>query len=205
MVLWSDRRPCLVCVLCRAVLTAPHVACNAVHVPAERADDAPDPPPERTEDLVRGVRAPVAAPARLPAADAAARREDQRRLRLERRQVGAPSPSPSGRSLSTRADRAPFSFSVSVAVSVAFSVSVSVSRSTLLASSNHPLSHLMQNVFGMHDRARFNVFLYTTSPWDGTAYRPRIAGMVENFVDVSAWSLEAIVGHIKQQDIHIRA
>ena len=71
--------------------------------------------------------------------------------------------------------------------------------------SNHPLSHLMQSVFGMHDRERFNVFIYTTSPWDGTAYRPRIAGMVENFVDVSAWSLEAIVGHIKQQDIHIRA
>ncbi|TFK89960.1 glycosyltransferase family 41 protein [Polyporus arcularius HHB13444] len=68
---------------------------------------------------------------------------------------------------------------------------------------NHPLSHLMQNVFGMHDRERFNVSLYTTSPWDGTAYRPRIADMVENFVDVSSWSLESIVGHIKQQNIHI--
>ena len=112
-----ERSPSVLGVCC-AVLTAPHVACNAVHVPAERADDAPDPPPERTEDLVRGVRAPVAAQARLPAADAAARREDQRRLRLERRQVGAPFPSPSGRSLSTRADRAPFSFSVSVSVSV---------------------------------------------------------------------------------------
>ncbi|RPD82549.1 TPR-like protein [Lentinus tigrinus ALCF2SS1-7] len=68
---------------------------------------------------------------------------------------------------------------------------------------NHPLSHLMQNVFGMHDRRKFNVFLYTTSPWDGTAYRPRIAGLVENFLDVSGWSLEAIVGHIKEQGIHI--
>ncbi|KAI0669899.1 TPR-like protein [Trametes maxima] len=68
---------------------------------------------------------------------------------------------------------------------------------------NHPLSHLMQSVFGMHDRARFGVFLYTTSAWDGTAYRPRIAGTVEHCVDVSAWSLGAIVDHIVQHEIHI--
>ncbi|OJT15839.1 hypothetical protein TRAPUB_3437 [Trametes pubescens] len=68
---------------------------------------------------------------------------------------------------------------------------------------NHPLSHLMQSVFGMHDRSRFNVFLYTTSPWDGTAYRPRIASMVEHCVDVSSWSLNTIIDHIMQQEIHI--
>ncbi|KAI0639406.1 TPR-like protein [Trametes polyzona] len=68
---------------------------------------------------------------------------------------------------------------------------------------NHPLSHLMQSVFGMHDRSRFNVFLYTTSPWDGTAYRPRIASMVEHCVDVSSWSLNTIIDHIMQHEIHI--
>ncbi|KAI0651856.1 TPR-like protein [Trametes meyenii] len=68
---------------------------------------------------------------------------------------------------------------------------------------NHPLSHLMQSAFGMHDRARFAVFLYTTSAWDGTAYRPRIAGTVEHCVDVSAWPLRAIVEHIAQHEIHI--
>lgn len=62
----------------------------------------------------------------------------------------------------------------------------------------------MQSVFGMHDRSRFNVFLYTTSPWDGTAYRPRIASMVEHCVDVSSWSLNTIIDHIMQQEIHIR-
>ncbi|CDO71565.1 Glycosyltransferase Family 41 protein [Trametes cinnabarina] len=70
--------------------------------------------------------------------------------------------------------------------------------------SNHPLSHLMQSVFGMHDRNRFNVYLYTTSPWDGTAYRPRIASTVENCVDVSSWSLNTIIDHIMQHEIHIR-
>ncbi len=62
----------------------------------------------------------------------------------------------------------------------------------------------MQSVFGMHDRSRFNVFLYTTSPWDGTAYRPRIASMVEHCGDVSSWSLNTIIDHIMQQEIHIR-
>ncbi|KAI0361625.1 TPR-like protein [Trametes cingulata] len=68
---------------------------------------------------------------------------------------------------------------------------------------NHPLSHLMQSVFGMHDRKQFNVFLYTTSPWDGTAYRPRIASTVEHCVDVSSWSLNTIIDHIMQSEIHI--
>ncbi|KAI0756987.1 TPR-like protein [Daedaleopsis nitida] len=68
---------------------------------------------------------------------------------------------------------------------------------------NHPLSHLMQSVFGMHDKDRFNVFIYTTSPWDGTSYRPRIASTVEHCIDVSNWSLEAIAEHIAQQDIHV--
>ena len=61
----------------------------------------------------------------------------------------------------------------------------------------------MQSVFGLHDRARFRVFLYTTSPWDGTAYRPKISGEVEVFVDASAWSSEQIVRHILEHRIHI--
>ncbi|KZT02719.1 glycosyltransferase family 41 protein [Laetiporus sulphureus 93-53] len=68
---------------------------------------------------------------------------------------------------------------------------------------DHPLSHLMQSVFGFHDRDKFNVFLYTTSPWDGSDYRPRIAQQVENFIDVSTWPANAVVEHILRQDIHI--
>ncbi|KAI0348056.1 TPR-like protein [Trametopsis cervina] len=68
---------------------------------------------------------------------------------------------------------------------------------------NHPLSHLMQSVFGLHDRRRFRVFMYTTSPWDGTSYRLRISGDVEVFVDASSWSTQQIVEHIKHHKIHI--
>lgn len=33
---------------------------------------------------------------------------------------------------------------------------------------DHPLSHLMQSVFGMHNRDFFKVTCYATSPSDGT-------------------------------------
>ncbi|PSS37737.1 hypothetical protein PHLCEN_2v430 [Hermanssonia centrifuga] len=68
---------------------------------------------------------------------------------------------------------------------------------------DHPLSHLMQSVFGMHDRKRFKVYLYTTTTWDGTSYRPKISADVEVFVDASQWSTAAIVEHISQNKIHI--
>lgn len=58
-------------------------------------------------------------------------------------------------------------------------------------------------MFGLHDRNFFNVHLYTTSPWDGSDYRPRIANKVENVVDVSTWSAHAIAEHILAQNIHI--
>lgn len=70
--------------------------------------------------------------------------------------------------------------------------------------SNHPLAHLMQSVFGLHDRSRVRVFLYNTSPWDGSPYRPRISGDVEVFVDAATWSSEEIVKHIVQHQIHVR-
>ena len=62
----------------------------------------------------------------------------------------------------------------------------------------------MQSMFGMHNRDRFNVYVYTTSPWDGTAYRPRIANLVEHCIDISGWSLEAILRHIGEHEVHIR-
>jgi protein O-GlcNAc transferase len=55
---------------------------------------------------------------------------------------------------------------------------------------NHPLSHLMGGVFGLHDRARLEVFCYALSPGDGSEWRRRIEGEAEHFLDVSsAWRL----------------
>lgn len=79
------------------------------------------------------------------------------------------------------------------------------SRAHDYAYSDHPLSHLMQSVFKFHDRDQFNIYLYATSPWDGTEYRPQIASSVEYFRDVSTWSTQDIVKDIMRHNIHIRA
>ncbi|CBJ28382.1 UDP-N-acetylglucosamine--peptide N-acetylglucosaminyltransferase, family GT41 [Ectocarpus siliculosus] len=49
----------------------------------------------------------------------------------------------------------------------------------------HPLTHLMQSTFGMHDRDSFEVFLYALNPDDGSAPRRRMEREVENFRDLS--------------------
>ncbi|GAA5853587.1 hypothetical protein JCM8547_002514 [Rhodosporidiobolus lusitaniae] len=67
---------------------------------------------------------------------------------------------------------------------------------------NHPLSHLMQSVFGMHT-SRFNVFVYATSPSDKSPYRQKIERESQNFVDCSAWSTQQIIDQIVKDEIHV--
>ncbi|GAA6000119.1 hypothetical protein JCM5350_004281, partial [Sporobolomyces pararoseus] len=68
---------------------------------------------------------------------------------------------------------------------------------------NHPLSHLMQSVFGYHDLNRFNVFVYATSPSDKSPYRLKIENDSQHFFDVSAESTQQIVDRIYRDEIHI--
>lgn len=50
---------------------------------------------------------------------------------------------------------------------------------------NHPTSHLMQSVPGMHSRDRVEVFCYAISPDDATNFRNKIKNESEHFVDLS--------------------
>ncbi|CAH9125216.1 unnamed protein product [Cuscuta epithymum] len=68
---------------------------------------------------------------------------------------------------------------------------------------NHPLSHLMGSVFGMHDRESVEVFCYALSQNDGTEWRLRIQSEVEHFIDVSSMSSEMIARMINEDHIHI--
>ncbi|TPX35753.1 hypothetical protein SmJEL517_g01934 [Synchytrium microbalum] len=69
---------------------------------------------------------------------------------------------------------------------------------------NHPLAHLMQSVFGLHDRDRFRVYCYSLSPSDNSPYRSKIEAGADVFIDVSNWSLRDIVERIALVDkIHI--
>lgn len=53
---------------------------------------------------------------------------------------------------------------------------------------NHPTSHLMQSIPGLHDKSRVEIFCYALSPDDGTTFRGKIAREAEHFIDLSQTS-----------------
>jgi len=68
---------------------------------------------------------------------------------------------------------------------------------------NHPLSHLMSSVFGMHDTNSVEVFLYALSPSDQSEWRLKIEREARHFLDVSAWSVPAIAQRISDDRIQV--
>ncbi len=61
----------------------------------------------------------------------------------------------------------------------------------------------MQSVFGFHDLSRFSVYLYATTPSDGSPYRQKIEREAQHFLDVSAWSNQQVVERIVMDNIHV--
>ena len=68
---------------------------------------------------------------------------------------------------------------------------------------NHPLAHLMQSVFGMHDKARVKAFCYATTASDGSVHRKQIEKEAPTFYDASSWSADNLVKQIVRDRIHI--
>ncbi|KAI9866398.1 MAG: hypothetical protein M1813_001520 [Trichoglossum hirsutum] len=68
---------------------------------------------------------------------------------------------------------------------------------------NHPLAHLMQSVFGLHNPARVKAFCYATTASDGSVHRLQIEREAPVFYDASHWSAEKLVNQIVQDGIHI--
>ncbi|KAM1468639.1 hypothetical protein ACFX2I_033577 [Malus domestica] len=68
---------------------------------------------------------------------------------------------------------------------------------------NHPLSHLMGSVFGMHNKDNVEVFCYALSPNDGTEWRQRIQSEAEHFIDVSSLSSDMIAKMINEDKIQV--
>jgi protein O-GlcNAc transferase len=70
-------------------------------------------------------------------------------------------------------------------------------------SSNHPLAHLMLSTFSLHDRQKFNIFVYATTSSDNSYYRQRIEQDAQIFRDVSASPAQEVVEQITEDKIHV--
>jgi tetratricopeptide (TPR) repeat protein len=68
---------------------------------------------------------------------------------------------------------------------------------------NHPLAHLMQSVFGLHNPARVKAFCYATTPSDNSEHRKQIEREAPVFRDASTWSAERLVNQIIKDGIHV--
>tara|TARA_R110002003_G_scaffold45_20_gene3670 strand:+ start:36806 stop:39796 length:2991 start_codon:yes stop_codon:yes gene_type:complete len=68
---------------------------------------------------------------------------------------------------------------------------------------NHPLAHLMQSVFGLHNPRRVKAFCYATTGSDGSEHRKQIEREAPVFRDASSWSAERLVNQIVSDGIHV--
>jgi predicted O-linked N-acetylglucosamine transferase (SPINDLY family) len=68
---------------------------------------------------------------------------------------------------------------------------------------DHAVSHLVQGVFGLHDRQRFEVFAYSFGPDDGSSYRQRIARDCDHFRDLRETSLADSARCIYEDRLHL--
>jgi tetratricopeptide (TPR) repeat protein len=68
---------------------------------------------------------------------------------------------------------------------------------------NHPLAHLMQSVFGLHNTNRVKAYCYATTGSDKSVHRQQIEKEAPVFHDASSWSVDRLVQQIVEDEIHI--
>jgi predicted O-linked N-acetylglucosamine transferase (SPINDLY family) len=68
---------------------------------------------------------------------------------------------------------------------------------------DHPIAHLVQGIFGWHDRDHFEIFAYSFGPADDSVYRRHIIAGCEHFVDVADLSVPELARRIAADGIHL--
>lgn len=68
---------------------------------------------------------------------------------------------------------------------------------------NHPVAHLTAPLFELHDKSKFEVWIYSYGDDDGHPVRQRIKNSVEHFVDLAGCSLLGMVERIRGDEIDI--
>jgi predicted O-linked N-acetylglucosamine transferase (SPINDLY family) len=67
----------------------------------------------------------------------------------------------------------------------------------------HPIAYLTAEVFELHDRDRFEVFLFSYGPDDGSAIRQRLKTGCDHFIDIAPFSDEAVAQRIYDERIQV--
>ena len=68
---------------------------------------------------------------------------------------------------------------------------------------DHPLSHLMQGFFALHNRARVRIAAYSHGPDDGSGYRRAIEQSCDQFTDLTGMDDEQAAGRIAADGVDI--
>ncbi|KAH0612875.1 uncharacterized protein H6S33_009255 [Morchella sextelata] len=68
---------------------------------------------------------------------------------------------------------------------------------------NHPLAHLMQSVFGLHNPSRAKAYCYATTASDNSDHRKQIEREAPVFYDAHTWGPDRLVRQIVEDGIHI--
>ncbi|KAF8539529.1 glycosyl transferase family 41-domain-containing protein [Trichophaea hybrida] len=68
---------------------------------------------------------------------------------------------------------------------------------------NHPLAHLMQSVFGLHNQDRVKAFCYATTASDNSDHRKQIEAESPVFYDAHSWGPDRLIQQIVDDGIHI--
>ncbi|KAJ5573414.1 uncharacterized protein N7459_007841 [Penicillium hispanicum] len=68
---------------------------------------------------------------------------------------------------------------------------------------NHPLAHLMQSVFGLHNPNKVKAYCYATTASDKSIHRQQIEKEAPVFHDASGWPVDRLVRQIVDDGIHI--
>jgi predicted O-linked N-acetylglucosamine transferase (SPINDLY family) len=67
----------------------------------------------------------------------------------------------------------------------------------------HPMAHLIQDLFAGHDRERLEIFLYSMAMEDYSAFRQHIRGTVEHFVECFRLPDKDIAEHIAADGVDV--
>jgi protein O-GlcNAc transferase len=68
---------------------------------------------------------------------------------------------------------------------------------------DHALMHLMQGLFGLHDRRAFEIFAYSYGPDDNSSYRQRVRRDCDHFHDLAGVSSADSARRIHDDGIHL--